>query len=31
MPGLVVARQGERQVKFAIRGWTLGESDPGDG
>ncbi len=31
MPGLVVARQGERQVKFAIRGWTLGGGDPGDG
>ena len=25
MPGLVVARRDERQVRFAIRDWTLGE------
>ena len=31
MPGLVVARRGERQVKFAVRDWTLPAGTPPDG
>jgi outer membrane lipoprotein LolB len=30
MPGLVVARQGARQVKFAIRDWSLGQAGATD-
>lgn len=31
MPGLVVARRGERQVKFAVRDWTLSAGKTGNG
>lgn len=31
MPGLVVARRGERQVKFAVRDWTLPAGNPPNG
>lgn len=31
MPALVVARQGERQVKFAVRDWTLSDGRATDG